>query len=287
LDVCSRCCLQPFRDLEKKLKNQPVSETIQRDSGSKQSQGSSTSTASQHQQQQQQQAAQAPTPARLQVCLLHTADVPATPKTTGGSSCSSAPAVRSSSSSVASVIRQFEAASEDSSSSSRLDMSAAADCSSKGQQSAATSQQQQQQQDDATYRLQLQPPRTPDPCEADHARHQQTSTPSQAAAAATAAAAAPVQAEHAALLQREQQQQQTINSLQRQLSHMQMLHGLLQSDYGDLEFVLKETERQRREYAARYAFVCLDGDGDGYLSVEQVGRGTGPCQPQSSTAIYD
>jgi hypothetical protein len=65
---------------------------------------------------------------------------------------------------------------------------------------------------------------------------------------------------------------------------MQMLHGLLQSDYIDLEFVLKETERQRREYAARYAFVCLDGDGDGYLSVEQVGGGASDSCRASSTA---
>jgi Ca2+-binding EF-hand superfamily protein len=42
------------------------------------------------------------------------------------------------------------------------------------------------------------------------------------------------------------------------------------SDNTDLEAVLKETERQRREFAARYAFMTLDTDGDGYVSVEQV-----------------
>lgn len=42
------------------------------------------------------------------------------------------------------------------------------------------------------------------------------------------------------------------------------------SDNSDLEAVLKETERQRREFAARYAFMTLDTDGDGYVSVEQV-----------------
>lgn len=47
---------------------------------------------------------------------------------------------------------------------------------------------------------------------------------------------------------------------------------LLCSDNADLEAVLKETERQRREFAARYAFMTLDTDGDGYVSVEQVGR---------------
>jgi len=47
------------------------------------------------------------------------------------------------------------------------------------------------------------------------------------------------------------------------------------SDNADLEAVLKETERQRREFAARYAFMTLDTDGDGYVSVEQVrGRGS-------------
>jgi hypothetical protein len=258
-------CLLCFRALEKKLKGLSSEEATQQDSESKQPQGSSLSAALQPKQQQQ-RPEQAPVPARLQICLLHTADVPATPKKSTCSSCSSAPPARSPSSSVASVIRQFEAASEDSSSSSRLDVSAAADCSSKGKHSATTSQQQQQQQDDANARLHLQPPRTPDPCEPERARHQLRTTP-----AAAPAAAAPAQAECAALLQREQQQQQTISALQRQLSHVTMLHGLLQSDYTDLEFVLKETERQRREYAARYTFVCLDGDGDGYLSVEQVG----------------
>jgi Ca2+-binding EF-hand superfamily protein len=43
------------------------------------------------------------------------------------------------------------------------------------------------------------------------------------------------------------------------------------SDNADLEAVLKETERQRREFAARYAFMTLDTDADGYVSVEQVG----------------
>jgi hypothetical protein len=43
-----------------------------------------------------------------------------------------------------------------------------------------------------------------------------------------------------------------------------------------LEAVLKETERQRREFAARYAFMTLDTDGDGYVSIEQVGRERGP-----------
>lgn len=47
---------------------------------------------------------------------------------------------------------------------------------------------------------------------------------------------------------------------------------LLCSDNADLEAVLKETERQRREFAARYAFMTLDTDGDGYVSVEQVRR---------------
>ena len=45
------------------------------------------------------------------------------------------------------------------------------------------------------------------------------------------------------------------------------------SDNSDLEAVLKETERQRREFAARYAFMTLDTDGDGYVSVEQVSKG--------------
>ncbi|WIA28724.1 hypothetical protein OEZ86_011260 [Tetradesmus obliquus] len=67
--------------------------------------------------------------------------------------------------------------------------------------------------------------------------------------------------------QQQQQQQRRPAAAQ---ARLQMLHGLLASDYADLEYALKETERQRREYAARYAFVCLDGDGDGYLSVEQV-----------------
>ena len=31
------------------------------------------------------------------------------------------------------------------------------------------------------------------------------------------------------------------------------MHALLKQDYTDLEFVLKETEKQRREYAARCA----------------------------------
>lgn len=44
------------------------------------------------------------------------------------------------------------------------------------------------------------------------------------------------------------------------------------SDNADLEAVLKETERQRREFAARYAFMTLDTDADGYVSVEQVGQ---------------
>jgi hypothetical protein len=61
------------------------------------------------------------------------------------------------------------------------------------------------------------------------------------------------------------------------------------SDNTDLEAVLKETERQRREFAARYAFMTLDTDGDGYVSVEQVRRallctGTRPAQPLSMLA---
>uniref|UniRef100_A0A383W633 EF-hand domain-containing protein n=1 Tax=Tetradesmus obliquus TaxID=3088 RepID=A0A383W633_TETOB len=273
------------RALEKKLKSLSVEETAQQqqDNTAQQPQGTCTSAAQQQQQQQQRRPAAAQ--ARLQVCLLHTADVPASSKRSVSSSCSStaaasstAPAVSSSSScsTVASVIRRFEAAAEDSSS--ILDVSEAADCSSKEQHSAAAAQKQQQQQQPQHAlegRLHLQPPRTPDPCETDRGRRtlRPRTPPSPAAPAAppaAAAASAAAQAEHAALLQREQQHLATIGSLQRQLAHAQMLHGLLASDYADLEYVLKETERQRREYAARYAFVCLDGDGDGYLSVEQV-----------------
>lgn len=60
------------------------------------------------------------------------------------------------------------------------------------------------------------------------------------------------------------------------LCHHTHLHTYLRthlpacSDNADLEAVLKETERQRREFAARYAFMTLDTDGDGYVSVEQV-----------------
>lgn len=59
------------------------------------------------------------------------------------------------------------------------------------------------------------------------------------------------------------------------------------SDNTDLEAVLKETERQRREFAARYAFMTLDTDGDGYVSVEQVGPWEGfwaKCAPLSPWA---
>lgn len=49
------------------------------------------------------------------------------------------------------------------------------------------------------------------------------------------------------------------------------------SDNTDLEAVLKETEKQRREFAARYAFMTLDTDVDGYVSVEQV-RPAGTAQ---------
>jgi Ca2+-binding EF-hand superfamily protein len=64
------------------------------------------------------------------------------------------------------------------------------------------------------------------------------------------------------------------------------VHHCVRSDNVDLEAVLKETERQRREFAARYAFMTLDTDGDGYVSVEQVRRSViigptsphGPCQ---------
>ncbi len=66
-------------------------------------------------------------------------------------------------------------------------------------------------------------------------------------------------------------------ALRREASHARMLHKLLLQDYQDLEFVLKETEKQRREYAARYAFMMLDGDNDGFIAVEQVRQGSGEC----------
>lgn len=67
-----------------------------------------------------------------------------------------------------------------------------------------------------------------------------------------------------------QQQQQSQLTVQHELKRLQMLYELLQTDYADLEFVLKETERQRREYAARYAFVVMDTDKAGYINTQQV-----------------
>jgi hypothetical protein len=63
----------------------------------------------------------------------------------------------------------------------------------------------------------------------------------------------------------------TVAGLQRQVTRMTQLQQLLAADYADLESVLKESERQRRDYAARYAFVVLDTDSDGYISTAQVG----------------
>jgi len=63
----------------------------------------------------------------------------------------------------------------------------------------------------------------------------------------------------------------SIAKLQCQVTRMAQLQHLLAADYADLESVLKESERQRRNYAARYAFVVLDTDSDGYISTAQVG----------------
>lgn len=51
--------------------------------------------------------------------------------------------------------------------------------------------------------------------------------------------------------------------------------------------MLKETERQRREFAARYAFMTLDTDGDGYVSIEQVGGGgRGLCKATVCVCVW-
>lgn len=81
----------------------------------------------------------------------------------------------------------------------------------------------------------------------------------------------------------------------RQKGHMNMpqstmlccarLYVLCCSDNADLEAVLKETERQRREFAARYAFMTLDTDGDGYVSVEQVSPAQLTCRHQRTVNL--
>lgn len=68
----------------------------------------------------------------------------------------------------------------------------------------------------------------------------------------------------------QQLQAEQVQAYRREASHSGMLLKLLQQDYQDLEFVLKETEKQRREYAARYAFVVLDQDHDGYIPADQI-----------------
>eukprot|EP00775_Hariotina_reticulata_P004080 gene4080-4327_t len=62
----------------------------------------------------------------------------------------------------------------------------------------------------------------------------------------------------------------SIAKLQCQVTRMAQLQQLLAADYADLESVLKESEHQRRNYAARYAFVVLDSDSDGYISMAQA-----------------
>jgi hypothetical protein len=80
------------------------------------------------------------------------------------------------------------------------------------------------------------------------------------------------QKQHAALFAaREASYLSSIAKLQCQVTRMTQLQQLLAADYADLESVLKQSERQRRDYAARYAFVVLDTDSDGYISTAQVG----------------
>ncbi|KAF8072685.1 NADP-dependent 3-hydroxy acid dehydrogenase [Scenedesmus sp. PABB004] len=80
-----------------------------------------------------------------------------------------------------------------------------------------------------------------------------------AAAAARSAAAAEAAAAAA-----------TIASLQREVCQLGRVRRLLESDAAELTAALRESERARREAAARYAFVVLDSDGDGYVSAGQA-----------------
>lgn len=57
-----------------------------------------------------------------------------------------------------------------------------------------------------------------------------------------------------------------VQLLRRQLKQVQSLYEYSQQDLRDIEEVLKETDQQRREYAARYAFMLLDQDSDGFIS---------------------
>lgn len=87
--------------------------------------------------------------------------------------------------------------------------------------------------------------------------HRSGATPSGGALAAAAAAAAEATAEQIAKLQAELRQAKSVVAF-------------LQGELSEAEAAQKDADAARRDYAARFAFVVLDTDHDGYIRTDQV-----------------